>query len=173
MRFSRVNAVVGVLGPWSCCTRCLRRASLSSSRIAAVAESSDVIWACTSTPSRRPAVACWMMDGERGLGRDASSAVDITEPTLCPPVAEAEVVKEERDDFTKYVQVCQVLVLVTLSVGQSRHRSMTAERVCRSCHLSASLLVGIESFDFRLCVYVNVWTNVCCWIFPLESSVLG
>ena len=96
MRFSRVNALAGIRGAWSCCTRSLRRASLSSSRIAAVAESSDVIWACTSTPSRRPAVACWMMDGERGLGRGASSADDITEPILFPPVAVAEFVKEER-----------------------------------------------------------------------------
>ena len=96
MRFSRVNALAGIRGAWSCCTRSLRRASLSSSRIAAVAESSDVIWAWIRTLSRRPADACSMMDGVRGLGKGASSADDITEGILFPPVAEAEVVKEER-----------------------------------------------------------------------------
>ena len=52
------------------------------------------------------------MDGVPGLGGGASSADDRTEPTLFPPVAVAEVVKEERDDFTTNVHFC-------LSVGVS------------------------------------------------------
>ena len=112
IRFSRVNALDGVRGAWSCCTRSRRRASLSSSRIAAVAESSDVIPACIRTLSLRPEEACWRMDGVPGLGGGASSADDRTEPTLFPPVAVAEVVKEERDDFTTNVHFC-------LSVGVS------------------------------------------------------